>query len=233
MSNRFCIILNEGNKSLTMNTPLEDKVYRLKQGYLLIGDRTPYNVFNISSQSWHIIGHIDNLPLLNYLLYSYYPSQNDFISKKIICLAVKRYGMRIIELLQGNFCIIYEDAEGNLTLVTENETQRRPYNVPNGTGTDRTATLPPPPAAAVVLQKPYISTTPADGEPTRAMPACRCPQQPYSRSTRKIAITRWYDNHLQFIQSVSHPIYSEKETGAMNEIKEKVADIEKYSQPSN
>ncbi|WP_213990754.1 DUF1933 domain-containing protein [Sodalis sp. dw_96] len=213
MSNRFCIILNEGNNLLTLKTSPQDKVYRLRQGHLFIGNHTPYDAFDLNSESWHIIGHIDNLPLLNYLIYSYYPSQHDVISKEIICLAVKRYGMKILELLQGNFCIIYENAEGDLTLVTEDETQRgNALKAADNAETD-CADAPRPALAAatgILLHQPNISqsfsSSTAEKESDKSMSTCRYPRQPYNKQ-RKIAITRWHDNHLQFIQSRSYPMY--------------------------
>ncbi|QWA11926.1 DUF1933 domain-containing protein [Sodalis ligni] len=226
MSNRFCIILNEGNTILTFATPLQDKIYKIKQGFLFIGDRTPYHTFDIKSESWHIIGHIDNLPLLNYLLYSHYPSQHEVLSLDIICLAVKRYGMKIVELLQGNFCIVYEDAEGNLTLVTEKETQQGATKATNDAETERGGTGCPVVAGAPqdTHSKPIIPDIPAVKEANCAATACRYPQQSYN-TQRKIAINRWNDNHLQFIQSVRYPAYCEKETCVMNDIKGKVIDL--------
>ncbi len=234
MSNRFCIILNEGNNILTFSTPLQDKIYKLRQGFLFIGDRTPYHTFDIKRESWHIIGHIDNLPLLNYLLYSHYPSQHDVISMDIICLAVKRYGMKIIELLHGNFCIVYEDAEGNLTLVTEKETQRGALKAANDAETEHGGAGGPVFADAPqdTRHKPFMPNNPAGKESIRAAATCRYPRQPYNKQ-RTIAISRWHDNHLQFIQSVSYPAYCEEETCAMKDIKDKVIDLKNYSLPSN
>ncbi len=234
MSNRFCVILNEGNKLLTLTTQPQDKVYLLRQGYLLIGDNTPYKAFEIDKESWHIIGHIDNLPLLNYLLFSYYPSHNDFISKEIICFAIKRYGMKIIELLQGNFCIICEDAKGNLTLVTEDETRRDNVNAEDAASPDRTGNPPRSPAAAAgaMLQYPFLSYSPAGKKMSRALSPCRCPQADYQHQ-REITIIHWHDNHLQYIQSVRYPLYSGEQAFITDDIKKKVVDINKYSLLSN
>ncbi|XBS69278.1 carbapenam-3-carboxylate synthase domain-containing protein [Acerihabitans sp. KWT182] len=231
MSNRFCIILNEGNKSLTMETPPNDKIYPLRQGILIIGERTPYKAFNINSESWHIIGHIDNLPLLNYLLYSHYPSQNDVISKEIICLAVKRYGMKIIELLQGNFCIIHEDPVGDLTVVTEGETQKDAAKAANDAMAERASdyTWPFGGADIPLRHSPLSFYGKAAGkECFRAVPVCQCPQPSYGKR-RNIVITRWNDDRLQFIRSVSHSTCPDDEPSGSNEMKNKGIDIENYS----
>ncbi|NDL63647.1 carbapenam-3-carboxylate synthase domain-containing protein [Acerihabitans arboris] len=174
MSNRFCVILNQGNNSLTITTHPQGKVHKLRQGQLFIGGGTPYKTYNQGNESWHIIGHIDNLPLLNYLLFNYYPSTSDLINEEIIGLAVKRYGMNIIELLKGNFCIIHEDADGNLTLVTEDEDQHVAPGAPRLCGNNI------------------------------ALPACHSPAGHY-HNQRQISVTRWRDNHLQFIKaSIAH-----------------------------
>lgn len=214
MSNRFCIILNEGNQLLSIVSDAEDKVYKLKQGCLFIGNDTPYSTFTMNNESWHIIGHIENLPLLNYLLFSYYPSHHDLINKEIICLAVKRYGMKIIELLQGNFCIIYEDCEGNLTLVTEDGAHRnKPAIKDSGeaayrgdsarTSLSAAGAKGTKPAVAAFLNNTetencFISAPSADAA---------CWHDPYETGINqyRISLTRWHDHHLQFIQSFRWP----------------------------
>ncbi len=221
MSNRFCVILNQGNNILTVLKYPHDKLHKLRQGHLLIGEHTPYKSYNQEDGSWHIIGHIDNLPLLNYLLFSYYPSAGDLISEEIISFAVKRYGMKIIELLKGNFCIIYEDAEGNLTLVTEDDQSKQPAEMakhivvedsidegasPSEQGYGNGQRAPSP--AGRLKEYPGLG-----GKLNVAAPSCQCPRGIF-KNQRRISVTRWHDNNLQFIQSFRCPLYSAlKEVG--------------------
>jgi len=236
MSNRFCIILNEGNQLLSFSSQPEDKIYKLKQGHLFIGGDTPYSTFTINNESWHIIGHIENLPLLNYLLFSYYPSHHDLINKEIICLAVKRYGMKIIELLRGHFCIIYEDSEGNLTLVTEGDAHYHQPAATKGGGAAYSAS----PA------KQDLPAIRASGTKPKFTAACQEPAayrafiseqlidktdwqyiQDAEINQYRISLTRWQDHHLQFIQSFRwSPItrvheLTKKETAPLNNGKER------------
>lgn len=207
MGNRFCVILSQGNNTLAITSRPRGKVYQLRQGQLFIGDGTPYKAYNQGEESWHIIGHIDNLPLLNYLLFNYYPSNADFISEEIISLAVKRHGMSIIELLRGNFCIIQEDPEGNLTLVTEDEEQsasagavkhQDDYATGCGTGCNQ----------AAYTASPCALRDRGGNAPRRdAVAACRSPAGDYD-SQCPISISRWRDNHLQFIRSFRAPLDS-------------------------
>ena len=206
MSNRFCIFLNEGSNLFTFKIQAQDKLYPLKQGHLLIIGDTPYSAYHLHNETWHIIGHIDNLHLLNYLLFSYYPSNNEIISKEIVFLAIKRYGMRILELLSGNFCVVYEDKEGNLTLVTEGNTP--PDNpVPAVNATAECMASGPVAAAgeadAAARQAPHSYAYVKDNGRGKAM-ACHQPANHY-RSPRQISITSWHDNQLQFFQSFRSP----------------------------
>ncbi len=214
MSNRFCVILNQGNNILTISKQSHDQLYALRQGHLLVGENTPYKFFSQEDESWHIIGHIDNLPLLNYLLFSYYPSAGHLISEEIICLAIKRYGMKIIELLKGDFCVIYEDAEGNLTVVTEDDSSRLVMAATgstvedvadeeaaldrHGAGMGRIDTL----SNGYSREYAYLG-----GRRRDLVPSCRCPEGEFNNQ-RRISITRWQDNNLQFIQSFRCPLYS-------------------------
>jgi len=223
MSNRFCVILNQGNNILTISKQSHDQLHELRQGHLLVGENTPYKYFSQEEESWHIIGHIDNLPLLNYLLFSYYPSAGHLISEEIICLAIKRYGMKIIELLKGDFCVIYEDAEGNLTLVTEDEgsqlvlaaTESCVQNADeaginlgyHGAGSAQDGLLP----RGYSRKYAFLSDKRAD-----SILSCRCPEGVFNNQ-RHISITRWQDNNLQFIQSFRCPFYSALKEDKMDE----------------
>ncbi|WP_413721482.1 carbapenam-3-carboxylate synthase domain-containing protein [Sodalis sp. RH23] len=197
MSNRFCVILNQGNNILTITSRPHGKIHRLRQGQLFIGDGTPYKTYNQGDESWHIIGHIDNLPLLNYLLFNYYPSGADPISEEIISLAVKRHGMSIIALLKGDFCIIHEDAEGNLTLVSEEEDE---WCAPAGADTIAGSAAindegPCTPAGAYSFYSANGNTNHCD-----AVPACLSPAGEYL-GQRRICVTRWREHNLHFIRS--------------------------------
>lgn len=209
MSNRFCVILNQGNNILTISKQSHDKLHKLRQGHLLVGENTPYKSFSQDDEYWHIIGHIDNLPLLNYLLFSYYPSAGHSISEEIICIAIKRYGMKIIELLKGDFCVIYEDAEGNLTLVTEEDSSHLVTETTGSAGEGAVEDisgrrLPAQGMRTDSLPRGY-SKRYADLETNRG--ACQCPEGEYNIQ-RRISITRWQDNNLQFIQSFRCPLYT-------------------------
>jgi len=220
MSNRFCVILNQGNNILTISKRSHDQLHELRQGHLLIGENTPYKSFSQDNESWHIIGHIDNLPLLNYLLFSHYPSAGHLVSEEIICLAIRRYGMKIIELLKGDFCVIYEDAEGNLTLVTEDESSRLVMAATGSTVEDDGAdeiNLAQHVAEfgqSGPLPSGYSRKYAYLGEKCgNSAPSCHSPEGVFN-TRRRISITRWQDNNLQFIQSFRCPLHSHS---ALNE----------------
>ncbi|TKI04861.1 carbapenam-3-carboxylate synthase domain-containing protein [Martelella alba] len=214
MSNHFCIFLNEGNNSLIYSPRSNDKVYPLKQGHLLIINDTPYSVFSQYDETWHIIGHIDNLHLLNYLLFSHYPSNNEVIDTEIVWRAIKRYGLSIIELLMGNFCVVYEDGEGNLTLVTEDNGQ----GIKAGLADSRAAIRPRVPRWAASPRGPvgYSAHDAAarqaavislgDGGPP--CPArklyCHQPACAYCAG-RQVSLVCWREERLCFIRSFRSP----------------------------
>lgn len=222
MSNRFCVILNQENNLPTTSLHPPGMFHSLRQGKLFIGGGTPYKTYNQGNESWHIIGHIDNLPLLNYLLFNYYPTTSDLIKNDIIGLAVSRYGMSIIQLLKGSFCIIHENAEGDLTLITEedDEISEEKNNIFNYLQYDKSTPHAVPPIAGAPqtdsangahepqgpdnhkavsdASKPYEHIKYAQRQD--ALPACNSPAAHYS-AQGAISVTRWRDNHLQFIKT--------------------------------
>ncbi|TCV98894.1 carbapenam-3-carboxylate synthase domain-containing protein [Biostraticola tofi] len=119
MSNLFYIFADKCDKNPPLLHHTYQRVYRLKLGYLLLNEEINYVCHQQDNETWHIIGQIENLPLLNYLIFSHFPSNKELISGELIPRAIRRYGYNIIKILHGDFCIINEDAAGKLLVISD------------------------------------------------------------------------------------------------------------------